>query len=93
MKWIKRIFKVLLGLLLLIVFYFTVAIVCTYISVNEKPVEDSESKIIYLSTNGVHLDIVIPTSLLSQELAKGIISNSNTQFCSFGWQQIIFLYL
>ncbi|MEL7006400.1 MAG: DUF2459 domain-containing protein [Bacteroidota bacterium] len=39
----------------------------------------------YVTTNGVHLDIVLPTSNLSKELKDGLKLSKNTRYLSFGW--------
>lgn len=79
-------FVKLLGMLLSFpLLYLVVALVLTYIPVSETNTSQAKDLTIFLSTNGVHLDIILPTDYLSQGLSNGLTYKSNTQYLAFGW--------
>lgn len=78
-RTIYALFFIFIGLPVL---YFIVAVVLSYITVNTaQPKQQTET--IYLSTNGVHLDIIIHTSDISPNLKTGLVGSSN--YYAFGW--------
>ena len=84
MKLIKKIFKWMLYLLLIPLTYFIISLIFTYITIDKK-FNDNNDTSIYLSTNGVHLDIIIPKEKLSDKLLFGVKSNSSDKYLAFGW--------
>ncbi|WP_426429411.1 DUF2459 domain-containing protein [Winogradskyella sp. HB-48] len=85
MKVLKLIFRYLLYLLLLPVTYILVSLFLGSISVNEEQDEATHTDKIYLSTNGVHLDIIIPRDNINEELLTGLKYNETDKFFAFGW--------
>jgi len=85
MKIIKRVFKIIGYILLLPISYLLISIILTYIPVGEKEGNTSKYRQIYLTTNGVHMDIVMPKTEMSPQLLKGLKYNGTTQFFAFGW--------
>jgi uncharacterized protein (TIGR02117 family) len=87
MKTCKRILKCLLLLIAIPVSYFTIAFLLTSITVNKDQDETAatRSKTIYLSTNGVHLDIIIPKKDIAPHLLEDIVYQDNEEYISFGW--------
>lgn len=73
-KSLKIIFCIIL---FLPICYFIVAITLTYITVNTTSVGNSEA-IIYLKTNGVHLDIIIPSNSVS-------VLKIKSKYVAVGW--------
>ncbi len=55
------------------------------IPVNSDQNKSLATKTIYLSTNGVHLDIVIPKELIDAELLSGIKIETSENYLAFGW--------
>ena len=47
---------------------------------------ESSEKLVYLNTNGVHLDIVIPIENVENLVLSGIKYNRNEKYLSFGWE-------
>ncbi|ULC59151.1 DUF2459 domain-containing protein [Flaviramulus sp. BrNp1-15] len=84
MKWLKIILKLLLGILVFPVVYLLVSLLLTSITVNENNVNLSKNKMVYLNTNGVHLDIIIPVSEIDDRLIKGL-KMKGEKYLSFGW--------
>ncbi|MEP1487021.1 MAG: TIGR02117 family protein [Algibacter sp.] len=84
MKYLKKILKLVLGILLIPVIYLLVSLLLTSITVNKSGVSlDSKHKI-YLNTNGIHLDIIIPVSEIDDELLSGL-KMKDEKYLSFGW--------
>jgi len=85
MKIGKKIFKWILYLLLIPTIYIVISLLLSSITVNIKENNDNSKKLIYLSTNGAHLDIVIPIENIDNLVLTGIKYNRNERFLSFGW--------
>ncbi len=85
MKVIKKIGKLILYVLSIPVLYIVVSLLLSLITVNSLKNKSSEKHKVYLSTNGVHLDIVLPLSEVSDELLDGLKVNSESTFLAFGW--------
>lgn len=87
----KTVFSLIMIFLGLPVIFILMALIISQITVNQTQNSSHQTETIYLSTNGVHLDIVLNTSDLSQKLATGLPSKlSNTQpqkvhYYAFGW--------
>lgn len=85
MKIVKKIFKWILYFLLIPIAYIIVALILTTITIDRKIENQVADKSIYLSTNGVHLDIVIPKENLDSMLLLGVKHDGNDHYLSFGW--------
>lgn len=85
MKLLRYIRNLFIGLIGVTALYFVVALVLTWVTVNDKQKMVDETHWIYLSTNGVHLDIVVPENQLDKKLFKGLHYNESEKFVSFGW--------
>lgn len=72
-------------LLLPIAGYFLISYLLTSITINKSDNQSENTKEIYLSTNGVHLDIIMPNENLSEELLKDLKFSNNDQYLAFGW--------
>ncbi|MEL6254634.1 MAG: DUF2459 domain-containing protein [Bacteroidota bacterium] len=79
----KRLLKGILILISMPLIYFLMAFICSNIEVGEK--SESEDAYVYLNTNGVHLDIILPKGYLSPALEQGLKTTSTTTYYSFGW--------
>lgn len=71
--------------MLLPVGYLVVALILSGITVNNTQHKSSTYSTIYLQTNGVHMDIILPYNTLSNKLKKGLITNPNYPYMAFGW--------
>ncbi|BBM88222.1 DUF2459 domain-containing protein [Candidatus Uabimicrobium amorphum] len=67
-----------------IVTYLAIAVVCTYITVNNQEISDATHEI-FISSNGVHLDIVLNKKDLSKGFLKGIVHYTHEDYLAFGW--------
>lgn len=67
------------------IIYILISLVLTAITVNKNESILNANKTIYLNTNGVHLDIIIPVSEIDNNLKKGLIKTKDVNYLSFGW--------
>lgn len=80
--YLKRFFLVLITV---IAIYFILAIVLSLISTSTKDLNCVKSEKIYITSNGIHLDIVIPYNNLSDKLKEYLQIKNSKKFISFGW--------
>lgn len=75
-----------LGLFLSIpLLYFLVSFIFSYVTVNEK-MNDAEGNVtIYLTSNGNHLELIIPKIKMGSSLLGGLYHAKHEKFLSFGW--------
>ncbi|MDD2549362.1 MAG: DUF2459 domain-containing protein [Bacteroidales bacterium] len=85
MKIVRKIVKWILYFLLIPVLYILISLILTVITIDRKADGKVSDKSIYLSTNGVHLYIVLPKKDLDSLLLSGIKHNATDNFLSFGW--------
>jgi len=85
MKKIKSLFKWFLYFLLIPIIYLIIALILTAITVDRKIEDQASNHIIYLGTNGVHLDIVLPKENVTPNLLSNLKINENDKYLSFGW--------
>ena len=85
MKIVKKIFKWFLCFLLVPITYLLVSFILTTITVDRKVNHEILDESIFLNTNGVHLDIIIPISSIDEELLSGIDYSESENYLSFGW--------
>ncbi|MEW4922133.1 DUF2459 domain-containing protein [Algibacter sp. 2305UL17-15] len=85
MKTIKKILKWILYLLALPVLYTIISFLLTAITINKPDTESEHHSKIYLSTNGVHLNIVIQKKDIDTALLKSLLILENEKYISFGW--------
>lgn len=85
MKIGKKIIKWILYLLLIPIVYIIISLILSSITVGRIVNNESSKKLVYLNTNGVHLDIVIPIENIESLVLSGIKHNRNEKYLSFGW--------
>jgi uncharacterized protein (TIGR02117 family) len=85
MNLVKKVLKWIGYILCVPVLYLLISLVLTFITVNEETAINDASKEIFISTNGVHLDIIIPTAVISKSLAKDLNYTDTDRYLSFGW--------
>ena len=64
--------------------YFIIALVLTFITVNNSEVQD-RNELIFLSTNGNHLYLVLQIGDLCGDILDGIGYDNYDRYMSFGW--------
>lgn len=89
-KILKLIGKIILGFILFVGIYLLSAYILSRISV-DKEADDSKDVTIYIKTNGVHTDIVVPVKNDQMDWSKDIrfentvSKDSVEKFVAFGW--------
>jgi uncharacterized protein (TIGR02117 family) len=91
MKTIKKLLKYITIFILSLVTYLLIVTLLSFVSVNEDLVENQKEIPIYILTNGVHMDIVLPiknehydwTSQLKFEHTKS--KDTTYQYVALGW--------
>ena len=61
------------------------ALILTFITINNSDDPTDDSKEIYLTTNGVHLDIIIPKEYLRKDLLEDLSYTDDETYFAFGW--------
>ena len=82
LKYLKRTF---LGLITLIAGYFLIAVVLSIMSTSPGELVCNKDKEIFITTNGIHLDIVIPKDYIKIEIQRELQINETVKYVSFGW--------
>lgn len=85
MTLIKKLIKYIGFVLLLPLGYLIIAVITSLITVSTEPSELPTPHTIYLTTNGVHMDIVLPKTLLTENLALQLHQQPSDKFVAFGW--------
>jgi uncharacterized protein (TIGR02117 family) len=82
---VKRILKWFIYFLLIPISYFVLSLFFTFITIDRKVENTISDKTIFISTNGVHLDIVLPKESIDSTLLYGLHLKGNEKYLSFGW--------
>lgn len=85
MTRIKHLIKWPLYILTLPLSYLIIALILSIITVNGNRNQQTGDKIIYLTTNGVHLGIVLPIAHIENSLISDLDIETSDQYLSFGW--------
>ena len=90
-KTLRFLGKMILALLIFVIGYVLLALAIPYISVNTKDADPKEDVSVYIRTNGVHTDLVVPIKTEFKNWSETIQFNhikskdSSMQFIGFGW--------
>lgn len=85
MKTLKKTGKWILFFLALPALYLIVSLLLTSVTIDRKMPNGVSDKSIFLSTNGVHLNIIIPKHNIDALLLSGIKHEKPDSYLSFGW--------
>lgn len=85
MKILKKLLKWVSYFLSIPIIYLVLSLVLSFITINRKTEKQDSSKSIYLNTNGIHLDIVIPKDEVDSLLLSGLYHKPFERYLSFGW--------
>lgn len=77
--------RILLAVLLFLVLYVAFSFLLSYLPTGGKDRAGIKDKTIYLFSNGVHLDIVVPVELIPDNLRRQILHNPDAQLLGIGW--------
>lgn len=67
------------------IIYLVVALILSSITVNSYDTEVDNTESIYLSTTGVHMNIVLEKRDLEKSLLEGLVHSPSDNYFSFGW--------
>lgn len=84
-KALKLVGKIVLLLVGLPVVYLLVSLLFTIIPISEKHTDNPKAHTIYLTTNGVHADVVLPKKLVTPAILKDQVIRSGDAYFAFGW--------
>ena len=85
MKLLKKTIKLLFYLLMIPLVYFIVALILTFSTIERELELNNYDHEVFLNTNGIHLDIIIPIKDINRDLLRGIKRKLNERYISFGW--------
>jgi len=86
MKRILKNIAKIIGLLIAIpIIYIVVSLLLTIIPISEKESDQPKTHTVYVATNGVHADLVLPKNLIDQAILKDQIIRTNDTYFAFGW--------
>lgn len=84
-------FKTFLAIIIFLVVYAFLAFIIPYIGVNKKDISNNEDVTIYIKTNGVHTDVVVPIRNEYKDWSQKIkfsqikSQDSTMQYIGIGW--------
>jgi len=81
-KLLKPVFAFLFSLVIL---YFVAALILSFIKTHPTKPDCVADKKICITTNGVHLDIVLPVDNIEPEFLSQLEILPGTKYVSFGW--------
>ncbi len=86
LKNILYIFRILLLTILVLVFLYMIsAFLLSLLPTHPPEYSCHPRKKIYISSNGIHLDIIIPSSDIREQFLENLYILPGTKFVSFGW--------
>jgi uncharacterized protein (TIGR02117 family) len=77
--------KFLLALLGLVVVYLLLAVVLSLIPTSPQPVSNAEQHMLYISSNGVHTDFIVPRQYVPAGLQQELGYLGDYDYLAFGW--------
>lgn len=75
----------LLVLLALIVLYLALAVLLSLIPTRAEPLSRGQDRELYVSSNGVHTDFIIPVRLVSERMREQLGYLAEYPYLAFGW--------
>ncbi len=84
MKIAKKIVKGIIIIILIPGLYILASLILTFIPINNKKLSDT-NEFIYLSSNGVHLSIVLSKKQVDGKILDGLNYSENDRYFAFGW--------
>lgn len=95
MKVVKKIyaslFKILIGFFIFVLFYLLITFVLSIIPVNSNDLDKNNTISIYIKTNGVHTDLILPIKNKEKDWSKSLLFEDTIEkkiyfdYVGFGW--------
>lgn len=76
---------VLISLITLVVGYILIALILSFFSTSPRSVNCETSQTVYLYSNGIHLNLVLPKLQVDTALASQLNIPRDIEYLSFGW--------
>ena len=84
-KIVSWILKCLAGIISLVILYLITAFILTFIPENSDFKESKDGTVVYVSSNGVHINLIIPSKSFFYDWANQFDSNNSYKYLAFGW--------
>ncbi len=85
MKVLKILLKLVLYSLIIPLLYLIISLIFTSITINKKDKTTICENTIYLHTNGIHLNVILPKENIEINLLKDLNLSDIEKYVSFGW--------
>lgn len=85
MRIIKKILKYFFFFLMVLLLYTGISILVSFITVNKNSNKPTDNKTVYLSSNGIHLSIILPKENIDPTLLRDLSYSKNHHYFMFGW--------
>jgi uncharacterized protein (TIGR02117 family) len=85
MKFAIRILKCFAYMLLVPVSYLLIALLLSIIPIDRKNTDQVFDRTIFLSTNGIHTDVILSKADMDSSLFLGLKVEPSDQYLAFGW--------
>ncbi len=85
MRIVKKIIRYFLYFLLIPLGYILIALILSWITIGAEQTNEIKNKTIFLTTNGVHLEIVVPKKNIDSLLIENLIHKADEPYLAFGW--------
>ena len=72
-------------LITLITGYFVIAVILSFISTKTQKLDCVKTEHIFIASNGIHLDIVVPVKNLKKNFIDDLQVRDSAKYISFGW--------
>ena len=79
MKWTT------IGIFLVIITYLLMALILSVLPTNPSPVHCPEKQEIFVTTNGIHLALILPKALIDERFRLQLKTPAGVNFIAFGW--------
>jgi uncharacterized protein (TIGR02117 family) len=74
-----------IGIIGLLFLYLCVALILSFIPTNPERSDCKPEKVVFVASNGVHLDIIIPTAYLTENFLHNVEAPEGIDYLAFGW--------
>lgn len=72
-------------IILPVLIYALMSVILAYWGTNPKSLNCKENKMIYISSNGMHIDLILPKSYIDSSFLAQLSPIENTEYYAIGW--------
>lgn len=84
-KILKYTIRIIIGIIVLMIGYVAVATVLSVVTTHPEPIECKEKQEIYIIANKVHLNIAVPTNVISDSILTKLQVPKDSVYLIVGW--------